>query len=140
MKKIVAAIPFLAIAAVVMAQPAFAGPRESIMAELAAQAKAANPGFAEFSAARGRVLFSSNFTGGGEDTPSCTSCHGATPQSPGQTRAGKPIDPIAVSRTPDRFTDPAKVEKWFRRNCSGVLGRECAPVEKGDFLTFMIGQ
>ena len=52
----------------------------------------------------------------------------------------RPIEPMAVSVTPDRYTDPKKVAKWFRRNCKSVLGRECATLEKGDFLTFMISQ
>ena len=47
---------------------------------------------------------------------------------------------MAVSVTPDRFTDLAKVEKWFRRNCNTVLGRECTPAEKGDFIAFMTSQ
>ena len=58
----------------------------------------------------------------------------------GQTRAGKEIDPMAISKTPDRFTDPDKVEKWFGRNCNSVLGRTCTPLEKGDVLTFFIGR
>ena len=62
------------------------------------------------------------------------------PQNKGQTRAGKDIDPIALSATPRRFTDPAEVEKWFGRNCMSVLGRECSAAEKGDFITFMMGQ
>ena len=40
----------------------------------------------------------------------------------------------------ERFTDLAKTEKWFRRNCDTVLGRECTVIEKGNFLTFMSGQ
>ncbi len=97
-------------------------------------------GGAEFSAERGKKLFSSRFTGGKPDTPSCTSCHGASPQNSGKTRAGKVIAPMAWSKTPDRYTDRKKVAKWFRRNCKSVLGRECTPVEKGDFLTFMMNQ
>ena len=58
----------------------------------------------------------------------------------GVTRAGKPIEPMAVSKTPNRYTDHRKVAKWFRRNCKSVLGRQCSPREKGDFLTFMINQ
>ena len=41
---------------------------------------------------------------------------------------------------PARFTDPEKVAKWFLRNCTSVLGRECTAIEKGDFLTFMSAQ
>ena len=46
---------------------------------------------------------------------------------------------MAVSVTPERFTDAAKVEKWFGRNCNTVLGRECTALEKGDFITYLSG-
>jgi len=61
-------------------------------------------------------------------------------QQGGETRTGKPIDPLAVSRTPDRYTDPEKVAKWFLRNCQGVIGRECTPQEKVDFISYMMTQ
>ena len=57
-----------------------------------------------------------------------------------RTRAGQAIDPMAVSANSDRFTDFAKDEKWFKRNCSTVLHRECTPTEKGDFISFMVAQ
>jgi len=44
---------------------------------------------------------------------------------------------MAVSVNPERYQTLKKVEKWFRRNCKSVLGRECTVTEKGDFLTFM---
>lgn len=115
-------------------------PRDSILAEFQVQAKIADPGFTGFSAERGESLFRGTHAGGKPDTPSCTTCHTAVPQNKGLTRAGKVIDPIAVSAAPDRFTDPADVEKWFGRNCRSVLGRECNAAEKGDFITFMMGQ
>jgi len=93
-----------------------------------------------FSADRGRELFQSTFSGGKPDTPSCTTCHTADPHKQGITRAGKAISPMALSKTPDRYRDVKKVEKWFRRNCKSVLGRICTDQEKGDFLTFMLGQ
>ncbi|MBL6932058.1 MAG: DUF1924 domain-containing protein [Rhodospirillales bacterium] len=114
--------------------------RDAIVAGFVAQAKAENPGFDGFSATRGEIFFKANQVGGKPETPSCTSCHGATPFTPGQTRAGKVIDPMAVSKTQDRYTDPKKVDKWFRRNCNSVLGRECTAEEKGDYLTFMISR
>lgn len=120
---------------------AFAGPiQDRTIAHYAAQANAQSPGFAGFSAERGKTLFVAGQTGGKPDTPSCTSCHGASPQATGQTRAGKEIAPMALSKTPDRYGDLEKVEKWFDRNCTSVLGRRCTPVEKGDFVTFMAGQ
>jgi hypothetical protein len=33
---------------------------------------------------------------------------------------------------------PAKVEKWFKRNCKDVLDRECTVQEKADFVAFLI--
>lgn len=106
----------------------------------AAEAKARDKNFKSFSANRGQILFSSRPATGKPDTPSCTSCHTANPKGVGQTRAGKEIAPMALSSSPNRYTDPKKIEKWFRRNCKSVLGRVCTAMEKGDFLTFMISQ
>ena len=107
--------------------------RDSIIAGYAAQA-----GVSSFSADAGRQLFMSQNTGGKPATPSCSTCHTNDPRNAGHTRVGKVIQPMAVSRTPDRFTDPAKVEKWFGRNCRSVLGRECTPTEKGNYITYMM--
>ncbi len=119
---------------------ATAAPRDDILGQYAAAAKTASPAFSGFSAKRGETLHLSKFTGGKPDTPSCTTCHGESPRGTGRTPAGKSIDPVAVSLSPARYTDPAKVEKWFRRNCTEVLGRECTPLEKGDWLTYVISQ
>ena len=118
-----------------MASPA----RDAILKSYADQAKADDASFAGFSAARGKEFFLSQHKGESADITSCTSCHGEDARKAGQTRAGKSIDPMAVSFTPERFTDPAKVEKWFGRNCKSVLGRECTAWEKGDFITYLSG-
>jgi hypothetical protein len=112
---------------------------QAVLAHYAALAKAADPGFAGFSAARGQAFFLARHDVN-RDTPSCSTCHTTDPTRRGETRAGKAIDPMAVSVTPGRFSDPVKVEKWFRRNCDTVLGRECTPQEKGDFIAFMSGR
>ncbi|MEO5374841.1 MAG: DUF1924 domain-containing protein [Alphaproteobacteria bacterium] len=122
------------------ALPATAADRTSILKDYAAAAKAADPAFAGFSAPRGETLFRSKHVGGKPDTPMCTTCHGDDPRKEGKTRAGKVIEPLAGSVTAARYTDPEKIEKWFKRNCDGVMGRECTALEKGDFITFMIGQ
>ena len=118
----------------------FAAPRDDLLASYANAAKATAPTFSEFSAARGEKLYAAKFTGGKPDTPSCTTCHGDNPRAAGHSPAGKAIDAVAVSATPTRYTDAAKVEKWFKRNCTEVLGRECTPLEKGDWLSYMISQ
>ncbi len=134
-------IAFVAACLFVLPSFALAGdPRQTILDGFAAQARTETPGFSGFSAERGRSLFVTEFKGGKVDIPSCTSCHGTTPLLGGRTRAGKDIEPMAVSKTPLRFTDPEKVGKWFERNCDNVLGRACTATEKGDFITFMMGQ
>ena len=50
----------------------------------------------------------------------------------------KAIEPLAPAVNPKRFTDSAKVEKWFRRNCKDVLARECSAGEKADVLAWLI--
>jgi len=90
-----------------------------------------------FSAKDGQALFQGTHSGGKPETPSCTTCHTKNPRAMGQTRAGKQIKPMAVSKNPNRFTDPAKVEKWFRRNCHTVLGRACTAKEKGEIITYL---
>lgn len=123
-----------------LASASMAGPREDLVAQYASAAKAADPAFAGFSAVRGKALYLQAFTGGKPDTTSCTSCHGSDPRAPGRTPTGKTIEPVALSASPTRYTDPAKVEKWFKRNCTEVMGRECSAREKGDWLSFMTGQ
>ena len=130
----------LACAAILFAGAAQAGVCEDQLAQYASAAKAETPGFAGFSAERGKTLHTQNFTGGKPDTPACTSCHGKDPRGTGRAPSGKTIEAMAASVTPARYTDPAKVEKWFKRNCTEVLGRVCTAQEKGDWLTFMLGQ
>ena len=86
-------------------------------------------------AARGQQFF--NTTHGREW--SCASCHGATPTQGGKHAAtGKPIGALAPAFNPERFSDPAKTEKWFRRNCNDVVGRECSSAEKADMLAWLM--
>ena len=68
----------------------------------------------------------------------CVSCHTDDPRRTGKHAVtGKPIRPLAPVANPARFTDAAKAEKWFRRNCRDVLGRECTALEKGDFIPWL---
>ena len=69
---------------------------------------------------------------------SCSSCHGAVPTQAGKhASTGKPIAPLAPAFNPERFVDAAKTEKWFRRNCNDVMGRECSPAEKADVISWL---
>lgn len=110
---------------------------DDLINHYAIQAKSEMSSFVGFDANRGKALYLKEFTSGKRDTPSCTSCHTSNPTQIGETRAGKAIEPLAVSANPKRYQTLKKAEKWFRRNCKSVLGRECTTIEKGDFLTFM---
>ena len=86
-------------------------------------------------AARGQTLFSSKH---GKEW-SCSSCHTATPTVEGKhATTGKAIAPMAPAFNPERFADAAKAEKWFRRNCNDVMGRECTAGEKADILAWLL--
>ncbi len=126
------------------AGPAWAGDaadRAALLERYAAQARAEDGAFTGFSAARGEAFFRKVWTGGDARTPACTACHGDDPRTVGRNaKTGRPIDPVAVSAQPDRFTDADRVEKQFRRDCGSVLNRACTAVEKGDYITFMMEQ
>ena len=130
----------LFLAALVLPLASLAAPRDEILGQYAAAVKTTSPTFSGFSVARGEKLHVTPFAGGKPETPACSSCHADNPRHAGRTPAGKNIEPVAVSVSPTRYTNPAKVEKWFKRNCNEVLGRECTPLEKGDWLSYMISQ
>ncbi|MCP5277870.1 MAG: DUF1924 domain-containing protein [Thiobacillus sp.] len=71
-------------------------------------------------------------------TESCTSCHTADPRAEGRhARTNKLILPLAPAANPERLTDRAQVEKWFKRNCNDVLSRACTAQEKGDVIAYL---
>lgn len=99
----------------------------------AAAAKAAGVG--NLSADRGEKFFKDTH---GKEW-SCATCHGARPLGDGKHAVtGKVISPLAPVANAGRFTDPAKTEKWFKRNCNDVMGRECTAAEKGDVLEYLL--
>ena len=134
----------LAVAATLAAGTAAAagdGARAKLLDTLAAQAAKEAPGFAGFSAERGRALYLGPHAGGKGEVNACAVCHTANPTAVGRHhKTGRDIPPMAVSVTPKRFTDPAEVEKRFERDCPGVLGRACTAQEKGDFITYLSAQ
>ena len=114
-----------------------AGELNELINHYAALAKTQDALFDGFDVGRGKSLYMTKSLDGKKDTPSCTTCHTNDPTKAGETRAGKTIDPMAASASPQRYQSLKKAEKWFRRNCKSVLGRVCTVTEKGDFLTYM---
>ncbi len=103
-------------------------------AEAAQQAAGFQP-----SAQRGAAFHARNF-GVSAKLASCASCHTDNPAQAGRhVVTDKSIKPLAPAANAERFADPAKVEKWFRRNCTEVVGRECSAAEKADYMAFLTG-
>ena len=117
------------LAALCIAAPAYAITPAAQLAALAAQSGQAPQ------ISKGQAFF--NAKHGGQW--SCASCHTSNPAQEGKhAKTEKRISPLAPAFNPDRFTDSAKTEKWFRRNCNDVVGRECSASEKADVLAWLI--
>ena len=127
---------------------------ELLLEGYAEQAKAADPAFDGFSAERGRSFYLSKHVMKGVGAVSCASCHRKDPRE--QVKAHKVdilcrachvindeehpkpkeaklryIEPFAPHANPERFSDSAHVEKFFKLNCTMVLKRECTPAREG---------
>jgi hypothetical protein len=115
---------------------AFAETPGSLLNGYAAEAQKISPGFKP-SAQRGQAFFIKDW-GISQKMPSCATCHGKDLSGEGKhVITGKNIAPFSPKANPQRFSSTAKVEKWFRRNCSEVVGRECTAAEKADFIQYV---
>lgn len=125
-------LPLLFVSATAMADTP-----QRFLDQYSAQARQSQPGFAA-EAARGKA-FALHKWGVSQSLPSCTACHTDRPGKAGRHAVtGKTIAALSPAASPERFSNPAKVEKWFKRNCNEVLGRACTPAEKADFIKFVM--
>jgi len=124
----------LVAATVLLAAPASADTPESLMRGYAEQARTTSASYAGPSPAAGRRLF--------HQQPrdwSCATCHTDQPAATGRHAiTGKTMAPLSPVANPERFRDAAKVEKWFKRNCTDTLGRLCTSAEKADLISFLL--
>ena len=122
-------------AALAAASAAYAAQPGELLAGYESTARRENPAFAGVSASRGEQFFNARH---GNDW-SCASCHGASGTAQGKhAKTAKAIAPLSPMANPERFTDAANAENWFKRNCSDVLGRACTSAEKGDVLAYLL--
>ncbi|MBI5889941.1 MAG: DUF1924 domain-containing protein [Nitrosomonadales bacterium] len=125
---------FMAVAGLVSLSASAQTP-EDALATLKNEAKTSTPAFQGFSAGAGERFFKQ--THGNE--LSCASCHTENPFMAGKhAKTGKIIKALAPAANAERFSDSAKVDKWFKRNCNDVLGRVCTPQEKGDVIAYLL--
>jgi hypothetical protein len=119
----------LALCAATLCGSAFASTAAEQMARFAAQSGQAPQ------SARGQAFFTSTH---GQEW-SCSTCHTANPVVDGKhAKTAKVIAPMAPAVNPQRFSDEAKSDKWFRRNCNDVVGRECSAAEKADIIAWLL--
>lgn len=133
---------------------------EDFLKLYAEQAKIADPGFAGFSAERGRAFYTKQHPVEDNGMLSCASCHHPDPlkateahkdqipcrachilfsRAPDSHRpTRREIPPFAPAGDPNRFTNEWKVEYWFDYNCKLLLKRACTPQEKGDLITWLL--
>lgn len=116
----------------------FAAPPQELLKQYEVQAKQEHSAFTGFSAEKGATFFKTERLHSDGKNVSCATCHTADPRNQGKTRANKVIEPMAPIVNPKRFTDAAKVDKWFGRNCKDVLERACTAQEKGDYISYML--
>jgi len=125
---LVAAALLLLVAAAIAPASRAANPSELLAGYTAQAGSPPSP-------ARGQQLFTAPH---GREW-SCSSCHGALPTRAGKhASTGKAIGALAPAFNAERFTDAARTEKWFRRNCNDVMGRECTAGEKADVLSWLL--
>jgi mono/diheme cytochrome c family protein len=122
-------IPLLAATLIGSAGPALAETPRDFLTRFEKEAGSAA------SAERGARFFTTRH--GGEW--SCASCHTERPTQAGRhAKTDKPITALAPAANAERFTDAAKVDKWFRRNCNDTLNRACSAQEKADVLAWLL--
>lgn len=109
----------------------------NIYEQYKAEAKSEKASFTDFDIEEGKKLYFLERVNAKGEKISCTTCHTNNPKLPGKSKANKVVEPIAPAANKERFTDKAKVEKWFTRNCKEVLDRPCTVFEKGNFIKYL---
>lgn len=133
-------------------------PRD-LLTRYAVEARAENPAFEGFSAARGQDFYYRAHAQADGSEYSCASCHHQDPRKeqfahhdkipcrachyPNQHRGSgqtirRQLLPFAPVANEARFSDPVRVEMWFARNCEFVLARTCTAAEKGDLIQWLL--
>lgn len=105
------------------------------------QAKYKSEGVTKTDAVKGKADWTKQVKGEDGELMSCATCHGSDLSKAGKHhKTSKVIEPMSQRVTAERFTDPKKIEKWFKRNCNDAWGRDCTSQEKADFLAFLLTQ
>ncbi|MDD2832897.1 MAG: DUF1924 domain-containing protein [Methylotenera sp.] len=111
----------------------------------AAAAKATDAAYAGPSAEDGRVFFNREVIQfkGDVHAPgkaiACASCHTANPADAGKhIVTGKLIKPLSPHVNKKRFQSTREVEKNFTKHCNEVVGSDCSPEEKANYIAYLL--
>ena len=132
---------------------------QDLLRAYAEQARSADAKFSDFSAERGRAFYYATHPQPDGTAYSCASCHHEDPRKeqfahhdqipcrachfPSQRYTQghtirRQLLPLAPVVNDARFSDAARSDMWFAKNCEFVLGRDCTPLEKGDLITWLL--
>ena len=69
----------------------------------------------------------------------CASCHTANPADAGKhIVTGKLIKPLSPHINKKRFQSSRDVEKNFTKHCNEVVGSDCSPQEKANYIAYLL--
>ena len=118
---------------------------QKIADKYAATAKAADANYAGLSAEEGKTFFNREVIQFKGDTKNpgkaiaCASCHTANPADTGKhIVTGKSIKPLSPAVNAKRFSSVKNVEKKFTEHCNEVVGSDCTPQEKGNYIAYLL--
>jgi len=102
-------------------------------------ANSINPSYSNASSVEGKVFFNRKFKLANGKEIACASCHTTNPANVGKNIVtGKSIQPLSPITNPKRFTDLEKVEDEFTKHCNDILGTDCLPSEKANFIAYLL--
>ena len=103
-----------------------------------AVAQAKNPSFVP-SVADGKTFFNQKVKAANGKETACASCHTANPADAGKhIVTGKAIRPLSPVGNNKRFSDFDKVEGQFTKHCNDILGADCSPSDKANYITYLL--
>lgn len=118
---------------------------QKIADKYAAAAKAVDPSYVGLSAEEGKAFFNREVIQfkGDINNPgkaiACASCHTSNPADPGKhIVTGKAIKPLSPVVNHKRFSSVKDVEKKFTKHCNEVVGSDCTPQEKGNYIAYLL--
>ena len=111
---------------------------QSYINSLKAEAKSKDSNFVDFSAKRGKEIFTSTHIGKRGKPISCTSCHTNDLRQKGKNiHTGKILKPLSPYANPKSMVKVKRVKKWLKRNFKDVYNRVGTAQEKGDVIYYL---